>query len=72
MGANITEKDDGFIIIGPTKLKATSIKTYDDHRIAMSFTIANLLLDKQNKLDNLDCVSISYPNFYKILNSISS
>ena len=44
MGANITEKNDGFIIEGPTKLNGTSIKTYNDHRIAMSFTIANLIL----------------------------
>ena len=72
MGANITEKNDGFIIEGPTKLNGTSIKTYNDHRIAMSFTIANLILENENKLDNPNCVSISYPSFYKILDKITS
>lgn len=71
MGANITEKNDGFVIEGPTKLNGTNIKTYNDHRIAMSFTIANLILEDENKLDNPNCASISYPSFYKILDKIT-
>ena len=67
MGANIKELDDGFIIKGPTPLKAANIKTYDDHRIAMTFAIAGLISNENIKLDNPDCVSISFPNFFQLL-----
>ena len=67
MGANIKELDDGFIIKGPTPLKATKIKTYDDHRIAMTFAIAGLISKEEIELDNPDCVSISFPKFYQEL-----
>ena len=33
----------------------------------MAFTIAGLVSDGQNNLDNMDCVKISCPNFYKLL-----
>jgi len=67
MGANIKELDDGFIIKGPTPLKATKIETYGDHRIAMTFAIAGLISKEEIELDNPDCVSISFPKFYQEL-----
>ena len=67
MDANIKELDDGFIIKGPTPLKAAKIKTYNDHRIAMTFAIAGLISNRNIELDNPDCVSISYPEFYQQL-----
>ena len=70
MGACIEEYDDGFSIIGPTKLNGTTIKTYNDHRIAMSFMVAGLIADGKTTLDNEKCVDISFPGFYKLLNSI--
>ena len=70
MGAKIIEKDDGFIINGPTQLKGVNIKTFNDHRIAMAFSIAGLISLKKVVLDNYDCVSISYPEFYATLKRI--
>ena len=67
MGANIKELDDGFIIKGPTPLKAAKIKTYNDHRIAMTFAIAGLISNEDIELDNPDCVSISFPDFFQQL-----
>jgi len=67
MGANIKELDDGFIIKGPTPLKAAKIKTYNDHRIAMTFSIAGLISNEDIELDNPDCVSISFPDFFQQL-----
>ena len=67
MGANIKELDDGFIIKGPTRLKGAKIKTYDDHRIAMTFSIAGLISNQGIELDNPDCVAISFPNFFQLL-----
>ena len=45
MGADIEELEDGMIIKGKTPLKGACIQTFNDHRIAMSFSIAGLISD---------------------------
>ena len=70
MGANITATDDGFIIEGSTKLHGAIIETYKDHRIAMSFTIAALVALGETSIHDSDCVTISYPEFYKDIYSL--
>ena len=70
MGADVEELDGGFIIKGPTKLNGALIKTYDDHRIAMTFEIAALIAEGKTQLDNNLCISISFPEFYSTLESI--
>jgi len=71
MGADVIEKQDGFIINPSKKLKCANIITYDDHRIAMAFTIAGILTSKKNILDNIKCIDISFPEFSNILSQIS-
>ena len=70
MGANIEELEDGMIIKGKTKLKGCDIKTYKDHRIAMSFSIANLISDGKVKLDNKECINISFPGYFELLRQL--
>ncbi len=65
MGGHIEPTDDGFVIEGGAPLHPTDIKTYDDHRIAMSFYTASLPLGEANILDNPNCAVISYPGFYR-------
>jgi len=72
MGALIEELEDGFTITGPTKLNGTIIKTFGDHRIAMAFMIASLIATGTTKLDNYECVNISFPEFFDMLKSITS
>ena len=64
MGADIQELDDGFIINGPTPLYGAKIETFHDHRIAMTFAIAELVAHGKMVLDHPECASISYPEFY--------
>ena len=70
MGASVEEYDDGFSIHGPTPLKGAKIKTYNDHRIAMAFTVAGLIAKGTTTLDNPKCVEISFPDFFKLLESV--
>jgi 3-phosphoshikimate 1-carboxyvinyltransferase len=70
MGAEIIEKQDGFIINPVTKLHHTNIETFGDHRIAMAFTIAGLLPSEKNTLDDENCINISFPEFSDILSQI--
>ena len=62
---------DNIHIIGSSNLnkKSCKIKTYGDHRIACSFMIL-ALLNKNIKIDNEKCVSISYPKFKRDLKSL--
>ncbi len=50
--------------------KKIKIKTFDDHRIAMSFSILNIIFENHLNIDNRNCISISYPDFDKHLNSL--
>ena len=70
MGADIKETDDGFIINGPTKLKGTTVESFDDHRIAMMLSIAGLIAEGETEILNSDCVKISFANFYEVLKKI--
>jgi len=70
MGGEVIEKKDGFIINQSNTLFDTNIKTYSDHRIAMAFTIAGLLTPQRNKLDDEDCINISFPEFNEILTQV--
>jgi 3-phosphoshikimate 1-carboxyvinyltransferase len=66
----VIEKKDGFIIDAPNILKTASIQSFGDHRIAMAFTIAGLNAGFYNKIDDMDCVNISFPEFSETLKSI--
>lgn len=70
LGANITATDDGMIIEGPTSLHGGELKTYGDHRIGMMAAIAALITSSAVTIDNPECISVSYPNFFEQLDSV--
>ena len=72
LGIKINEINNNLSIYGG-KLKIEkqiNIKTFNDHRIAMSFSILNLLCDRKLKIDNIKCINISYPEFKNHLNKL--
>lgn len=71
MGCDITPTDDGYIINGGRPLHGASIKTYKDHRIAMSFAVAALKASGETLIDDPACVSISYPDFFNKLKTLA-
>lgn len=71
MGGKITPTEDGMIIEGGAPLHGTCIQTHMDHRIAMSFAIAGLNADGITTFDNPDCVTISYPSFFKDIEQLT-
>ena len=46
------------------------ILSFDDHRIAMAFIILSLVAYKDFDIDNTDCIDISLPGFFEILEEI--
>lgn len=71
-GAVIEEFGDGFSIKAPTKLKMHAVKSFQDHRIAMSMSILGMVIGTEPTLDDVDCISISYPDFFKDINKLAT
>ncbi|NQV16016.1 3-phosphoshikimate 1-carboxyvinyltransferase [bacterium] len=71
-GSKIFESEDGFSIEGPTTLRGGAVKTFKDHRIAMTMGVAGLISKLPAVLDNSTCVDISHPGFFEELRNISS
>ena len=71
-GINIEEKKDGMIISGPCKLCSPKygLKSYGDHRIAMSLAILNTFSDNELIINDIECVNTSYPNFWNDINTL--
>ncbi len=65
LGARVDEQHDGLVIDPPPRnqLKGASIKTYQDHRMAMSFALAGLVVPGVVILDP-GCVAKTYPGFW--------
>ena len=75
IGFKVVSKKDDISIKGEKKINIISqkkIKTYGDHRIAMSFSILGLLFKNKLSIDDESCISISYPDFKKHLKKLSS
>lgn len=71
LGANIEELEDGMIIKGKAKLNGGKINTFKDHRIAMAFSTLNLMSDEKIKLDNEDCINVSFPGYFDLIKSLT-
>lgn len=71
LGANIEELEDGMIIKGKSKLNGGKINTFKDHRIAMAFSTLNLMSDEKIKLDNEDCINVSFPGYFDLIKSLT-
>ena len=71
MGAEVEEFEDGLRVFGPAQLRGALIDSRGDHRIAMTFAIAALLADGETEISDADCVSVSFPEFFDLLESVA-
>ena len=69
LGANVVCNDNSISITPPKKLNDyVNIKTYDDHRMALSFSPAGLITPIY--IEDYNVVSKSYPDYWSDLKSI--
>jgi 3-phosphoshikimate 1-carboxyvinyltransferase len=61
-GARVSAEDDTLTVF-PSELHAAEIETYDDHRVAMCFSVLGLKLPGM-RIRNPACVAKTFPNFY--------
>ena len=67
LGAKVTEKEDALIIEGlnaEAPMHGADIETYHDHRIAMCFGVAGLVVPGI-RITNEQCVAKSFPDFWE-------
>ncbi|MDP2364169.1 MAG: 3-phosphoshikimate 1-carboxyvinyltransferase [Ignavibacteria bacterium] len=70
IGLIVSETEDGFSVSGSIQESNPSFKSFDDHRIAMAFTILSMRLDSGGEVNGFECVNISNPRFEEQTNSI--
>ncbi|MGH9340496.1 MAG: 3-phosphoshikimate 1-carboxyvinyltransferase [Acidobacteriota bacterium] len=71
LGIQIEEFEDGFHIPPAQQIRGGRVKTYGDHRIAMSFALASLIAQGPVEMDDPQCCSVSFPDFFERLQSVS-
>ncbi|MEO0293260.1 MAG: 3-phosphoshikimate 1-carboxyvinyltransferase [candidate division WOR-3 bacterium] len=71
LGAKIEEKEDGFIVEGPVKLKGNICESFGDHRIGMTLAIGGLLAEGETTILEAECINVSFPEFIRTLRRIS-
>ncbi len=70
MGAAVEEFDDGLRVSGPVQLRGALIDSRGDHRIAMAFTVAALLAEGESEIRDAECVAVSFPEFFALMDSL--
>lgn len=69
MGIDATEKQDGMVIVGGVP-KGAELDGYNDHRIAMAFSVAALNANGETQIGDAHSVDKTYPDFYNDYNSL--
>jgi 3-phosphoshikimate 1-carboxyvinyltransferase len=70
LGVKIDEREDGMTIHGGRGIKGGAVRSFADHRIAMSFAIAGLLSGDGVAIDDARSADISFPTFFELLEKI--
>jgi 3-phosphoshikimate 1-carboxyvinyltransferase len=71
LGIKTEVLDDGIHIQGGQFSKpSTPIKSHHDHRISMSFAVASAACNFDIRIEGVDNVKTSFPNFVELANTI--
>lgn len=70
VGAEVEEGEDYLKITPPKVLKHAAIDTYDDHRMAMCFSLL-ALDDASVTINEPECTAKTFPTYFEVLESIS-
>ena len=70
VGAKVEEGEDYITITPPTSLKHAAIDTYDDHRMAMCFSLV-ALSDTPVTINDPGCTSKTFPDYFDKLKDLS-
>ena len=69
LGVRVEEHVDGMTIYPCELFRSASIRTYNDHRMAMAFSLIGLRIPEVT-IENPACVSKTFPNYFEALDSL--
>jgi len=69
LGVRVEEHEDGMTIYPCDEIQPATIQTYNDHRMAMAFSLIGLRVDGIT-IENPACVSKTFPKFFEVLDSL--
>jgi 3-phosphoshikimate 1-carboxyvinyltransferase len=69
VGATVEEGEDFIRITPPAKIRHASIDTYDDHRMAMCFSLAAFGAEGM-RINDPRCVAKTFPNYFTLLHDV--
>lgn len=69
LGIRVEEYADGMTIYPCNDIQPATVQTYDDHRMAMAFSLIGLRVPGI-AIENPSCVSKTFPNFFQVLDSL--
>ena len=69
LGVQVEEYEDGMTIHPCQTFKPANIQTYNDHRMAMAFSLIGLRIPGIT-IENPACVSKTFPNYFEVLDSL--
>jgi 3-phosphoshikimate 1-carboxyvinyltransferase len=67
LGARVSERPDGLVVEGGRPLHGGVVRSHGDHRVAMALSVAALGASSATEVDDAECVSVSFPEFYSLL-----
>ncbi|MDP1715879.1 MAG: 3-phosphoshikimate 1-carboxyvinyltransferase [Anaerolineales bacterium] len=69
LGVRVEEHEDGMTIYPVEKTRPALIQTYNDHRMAMSFSLIGLRFNGVT-IENPSCVSKTFPDYFEVLETL--
>lgn len=69
LGVQVDEHEDGMTIYPCQTFQPATIQTYNDHRMAMAFSLIGLRFDGVT-IQNPSCVSKTFPNYFEVLDAL--
>ncbi|MCS6909417.1 MAG: 3-phosphoshikimate 1-carboxyvinyltransferase [Anaerolineales bacterium] len=70
LGVSVEEYPDGLKIYPASRLQPATIRTYNDHRMAMAFALIGLRVPGV-VIENPRCVSKTFPEYFQVLESLN-
>ncbi len=49
----------------------TTVRSFDDHRIAMAMGVAGLVAEGETIIEGAECARISFPGFWEVLDRLA-
>jgi 3-phosphoshikimate 1-carboxyvinyltransferase len=71
-GVNATELPDGLVIEGGAALRAATVESHGDHRIAMTAVLLGLVAEGETVVEDVDCVDTSFPGFAALMRGLGA